>query len=380
MKRISRLLPICLGAIVLLSACTMPTPTPCPPAMLVAPNLISPANWAVVPSLTPTLTWTYPTGPSPYPYPYPASSCTPSSYRVYLSTGPDFSDELGGVVSGTSFTPSSPLQPGKEYQWGVRAQSGGGDGPFAGSRYFFTGPLCECSAASLVAPTLIAPSGTVTDLNPTLKWDYPADCAAPSYRVDLSTDPSFSDTSLSGGTGNPSTRWGPGDELADCTTYYWRIAVACDLPGGGTILGPWSATQSFNTAAGPCLSPFMPDLPYFITEIDANCRLGPSTQYPKLATAFEGIQYPVIGRNGAGDWFYIHLRDDLDCWVADLTGEFHGDPGKVAEEEAPPLPPPDQAPEYNSCSDYPDFNTCAADPEHFGNCYWDRKYNQCRSQ
>jgi hypothetical protein len=101
-----------------------------------------------------------------------------------------------------------------------------------------------CDTASLIAPALIDPAdgAVVNTLNPTLHWVYPDTCVPEGYRIDLSVDPTFTDTSLSGGTGNPSTNWGPGTPLTDCTTYFWRVA-----PINGITLGPFSSAFTFRT-------------------------------------------------------------------------------------------------------------------------------------
>ncbi len=258
----SRLLKIVLivGALLLFCACT-PTPTPtlgpppaiiCPPDHLVQPSLGSPADGAIVGSLSPALSWTFP--PVIYPVASSTDTCIPEGYNVELSTGPFFSDSLGGVTSGetNTFTPMSALLPGKTYRWGVQGISDGMFGPFAGYRYFFTGEACD--PASFVAANLLSPAdhATVADLNPTLTWAYPDDCLPPGYRVDLSTESAFADTSLAGGTGNPDTRWGPGDPLEDCTQYFWMVrAVSTD----GTVLGPASPTFTFRTNTGGCAPP-----------------------------------------------------------------------------------------------------------------------------
>ena len=77
-----------------------------------------------------------------------------------------------------------------------------------------------------MAPALVDPAdgSEVGTLDPVLSWIYPDTCVPEGYRIDLSVDPTFADTSLSGGTGNPSTSWMPGDSLTDCTTYFWRVA------------------------------------------------------------------------------------------------------------------------------------------------------------
>jgi hypothetical protein len=234
-------LRIFLGAVlvlVLLGGCNLGKPT-CPTPGLQAVTLGSPAMWEVVNLLTPTLSWSY-----------PDASCNPQGYRIELRTGPLFTDDLSGGTGNpsTTWSPGSPLQPGKEYEWAVSPINGTTLGPIAGYRYFFTGPACD--TASLHAPALLSPEdgASVTDLNPSLIWLYPDPCVPQGYAVNLSTDPTFTDTSLDGGTGNPTTRWGPGHPLSDCTTYFWRIA-----PMNDTTLGPFSEVNSFQTnATGTC--------------------------------------------------------------------------------------------------------------------------------
>jgi len=221
-----------------LLACSLPTsgtPTPatCPTDSLLPPALSDPADLAILSSTLPTLSWTYPL------------DCDPEGYRIDLSTDFDFADtSLSGGTGNpsTSWAPGSALLPGETYYWRVAPINGTTLGPFSGQRTFFIGPLCP--EAGLAAPVLVEPAdgAAVSESLPLLAWDNPQNCLPESYRVDLATDPSFADTSLSGGTGNPWGRWFPGDPLADCTTYYWRIA-----PFTGSTLGPYSPTRSFST-------------------------------------------------------------------------------------------------------------------------------------
>jgi hypothetical protein len=224
-----------------LTGCNLPLPT-CPAGDLLAVTLSNPANWSTVASLSPTLQWSY-----------PSAACNPEGYAITLQTGPFFTDSLGGGTGNpsTSWSPGAPLEPGKEYAWSVAPINGTTLGPASAKFYFFTSPTC--ATASLVAPVLLEPANgaSFNEASQSLIWDYPQDCAPEGYRVDLSVDPSFADTSLSGGTGNPSTRWGPGAPLVDCQTYYWRIA-----PINGTTLGPFSETRSFvRDASGVCGGP-----------------------------------------------------------------------------------------------------------------------------
>ncbi|MBK9925887.1 MAG: SH3 domain-containing protein [Anaerolineales bacterium] len=230
MKRKIILVSLLVLMLLVSGGCNVPLPI-CSTDSLQAVTPNSPAMWSTVDSLSPTLQWTY-----------PSSSCTPQGYAITLRTGPFFTDDRGGGTGNpsTSWSPGSPLEPGKEYAWSVAPINDTTLGPSAGRFYFFTGPTCATD--SLVAPVLLEPAegASFNEANDSLIWDYPADCAPEGYRVDLSVDPTFADTSLSGGTGNPSTRWGPGSPLVDCQIYYWRIA-----PINGTTLGPFSTSRSF---------------------------------------------------------------------------------------------------------------------------------------
>ncbi len=309
-----------------LASCT-PTATPtCPTGSLQAPIQTGPAMWSVVGSLSPSLTWSY-----------PDATCNPEGYAIDLSTGPFFTDDLGGGTGNpsTSWGPGSPLQPGREYAWGVQAINGTTLGPYAGSSYFFTGPMC--ATAALAAPDLLQPANgaVVTVLDPSLIWEYPDPCLPQGYRVDLSTDYTFADTSLSGGTGNPSTRWGPGEPLVDCMVYFWKIA-----PINGTTLGPASGIFSFSTnVSGTCPTPTpVPTLvptstptlvptstptpvPFiFIPNINAYCRSGPDPSFPSIEFAMTGQPYLMDGRNLSNTWYRIMFSPSEGCWVLASAG------------------------------------------------------------
>ncbi len=110
------------------------------------------------------------------------------------------------------------------------------------------------AVCAMVAPIPAAPpnGGVVDNAYPTLSWTYPGrDCMPHGYRIDIATDAGMTAIAQSGGTGNPSTSWAPGQPLADCTAYYWRVAGIID-----TTLGPYSAVSSFSTAfPGGCGRP-----------------------------------------------------------------------------------------------------------------------------
>lgn len=218
-------------SVLVISGCT---PT-CDPGSLVAPDLISPAYWEVLDGSGVTLEWSY-----------PDSSCEPEEFEIILSQERDFSTiEITHLVPGDSTSWTTPaLDPAEEYFWRVRAKVGSSYGPYSSElRSFFTLPYC--TASDLYLPNLLLPpsGGIFMRGYDSLEWEYPiSSCIPESYRVELSIEPDFVDTSLNGGTGNPSTRWGPGSPLAPATQYWWRITPYAD----GTWGSP-SITYSFFT-------------------------------------------------------------------------------------------------------------------------------------
>ncbi len=202
----------------------------CPGGSPAGSELLSPAMWDIVDDLMPSLDWAY-TDPA----------CPPDSYSVHLRTGPFFGDDLGASSTDSSWTPPSALEPGTEYAWGIQAIDDAVTGPYTGERYFFTGPLCD--PAELKAPMPLTPINhwVVDDLGSlSLIWDYPDGCLPEYYQIDLATSTTFTGSPLNGSTGNPSTRWGPGQPLADCTRYFWRVRGGID-----SNLGPYSPIYTF---------------------------------------------------------------------------------------------------------------------------------------
>jgi len=367
------------------SGCSLPmTPTglpTCPTAGLVAPVLTGPAMWSVVGSLDPSLSWSYPN-----------ASCNPQAYAIDLRTGPLFSDSLGGGTGNpsTSWGPGSPLLPGKEYEWAVQAINGTTLGPIAGFNYFFTGPMCATAALAASTPLQPANGAIINELDPTLIWQYPDACLPQGYRVDLSTDPTFTDTSLSGGTGNPSTRWGPANPLANCTVYYWKIT-----PINDTTLGPASSVFSFTTQAPgicpkpvhvgpnpililatPTLTPTQtatftptPSGIFFVPGFNANCRSGPNPIFSIVDVALKGSSYSMDGRNLDGNWYRIMLNPNQGCWVPSTAGTPSGDPKGVRVLIEPPTPTftaVSPTATLRACASFKDEKSCLAQP----GCGW----------
>ena len=365
-----------------LSSCNYPpsTGTPiCPTSGLQAPVLTGPTMWSVVSSLSPSLSWSY-----------PDATCNPQGYAIDLRTGPLFTDSLGGGTGNpsTSWGPGSSLQPGREYEWGVQAINGSTPGPFAGYNYFFTGPMC--ATAALTAPTLLQPANgaVLTNLDPSLIWQYLDACLPQGYRVDLSTDATFADTNLSGGTGNPSTRWGPAAPLADCAVYFWKVT-----PINDTTQGPASGVFSFTTnALGTCPSPTPPgttttlvgptstlenptDVPtlaafIFVPNINVNCRSGPDPVFDIVDVGLKGGSYLMDGRNQADTWYRIMLLINEGCWVTADSGTPSRDTADLRVLFEPPTPTPivvsTTIPTTVACYSFTNEKSCISQPA----CKW----------
>lgn len=124
-------------------------------------------------------------------------------------------------------------------------------------------PLPTCSTDSLQEVTLTSPAqvSVVDTLNPTLEWSYPStECAPAGYAITMWEGPVMT-TNIGGGTGNPSTSWGPGSPLQPGKQYRWNVA-----PINGTTLGPVSDTFIFFT--GPVCSDTMLAAPTLVEPAD----------------------------------------------------------------------------------------------------------------
>jgi len=219
------------AALLILSGCT---PT-CDPLSLVAPVLVSPDWREVVDGSAASLEWSY-----------PDASCEPEDFEIILSQDRDFNViEHTELVPGDSTSWTAPvLDVAEEYFWRVRAKVGSSYGPYSNElRSFFTGPTC--SAADLVRPTLLYPAGGGFFQRgyDSLEWEWPlSSCIPESYRVEVSMDEDFVDTTYNGGTGTPGTRWGFGSTPPAATEFWWRISAYAD----GTYGLP-SAVHKFYT-------------------------------------------------------------------------------------------------------------------------------------
>ena len=331
MKSKSLAVILVLSMFFLIPGCA-PKPPTCPTDELQAVSLLAPADEGQGISLTPTLSWEYPTSPS---------GCLPEKYYVMLRVGPFFKDDLGGDTTGpvASWTPAVPLQPGTEYMWSIQPMVGGVPVSYLELSYdtfrFITGPTCAADA--FVAPNLLYPANgaVITDSWPELVWDYPQDCTPEEYLINLSTTADFSDTSLGDWTttGSQYPRWLVWPPLDDCKTYYWKARAL-----NGSTPGPASSAFSFRLdETGACQPTIIGGL-IFHVQSNASCRFGPGVMYDNLTFVAVGDTLAVEAQNNDGTWFYGLASDNIMCWVAVSDGTLSGDATGLPVRAALPTP------------------------------------------
>ncbi len=385
--------------VIFLSGCDMPDdPLPlvhCPPGELVAPQLSTPYSWSTIDDTTPTLVASYTAITYPYPAPSPAYDCFVQKYHFYLSTGPDFTDEIGGV-SNSRFWTSAPLQPGEMYRWAAAAISEDIEGPMSSYRYFFIGP--DCAVSEMVAPILLEPAdgAIVEELQPTLTWENPLECHPTHYWVDLSTNPSFPNVGNGGQSPGPATYFQPSSALVNCETYYWRVKARGDGMGEN---GPFSEMRSFRVqeTGTLCLAPIeMPELietvppgpPEFRGLMNANCRSNPWVFNNEVGFLPEGGTAILLGLNENASWGFFKLTNERECWIIMNAVELQP-PGSILDPSIYPVIAHDPQPEPTeepteesapppapSCSQITDPRKCEAE----STCYWNKDANACKAK
>ncbi|HMQ99156.1 MAG TPA: T9SS type A sorting domain-containing protein, partial [Ignavibacteria bacterium] len=198
--------------------------------MPAAPALLSPANFATGVSLTPLLDW--------------VEDISATSYQVQLSQDSTFATVLWDT-SGFSIS-QVPVRTGlltnvQTYFWRVRTTNPIGTGPWANPFRFMTLLIPP------VAPVLVDPPNGAVDISttPTLNWDSVQYAA--SFRVQLSTDSTFTIPNLINAGGLTFSQYNvPGGILSNNTTYYWRVNATNNA---GT--GPYSQVWHFHTVISP---------------------------------------------------------------------------------------------------------------------------------
>jgi photosystem II stability/assembly factor-like uncharacterized protein len=200
-----------------------------------APVLYLPPNNSNNVSLTPTFIW--------------REDISATGYRVQVSRNPAFSSfilDTNNIPNPYYTVPNDTLQNFTKYYWRVRTTNNLGTGEWSEIWNFTT--ILSIPAAPVL---LLPPNNSVNvSLTPLLDWD---DNAYSTYRLQVSTDSSFSTTLLNIGLLTASQYQVQGGTFANNVTYYWRVNATNTA---GT--GPWSQIWHFTTiVSAPVAAPIL---------------------------------------------------------------------------------------------------------------------------
>jgi hypothetical protein len=363
-------------------------PDVCTRDTIARPIPVSP-TWDEITSTTPTLTWTY-----------SDPDCPASFFEVIVGTTDiGVSEHIGSVqnTTGTSIVWPVALEPARTYWWIVIPVVATTDGEVKGVGFeaimpFNTGP--DCLGSEQMAPPLLldpADGSTVTRIDGFgFIWDDPSACIPKLYQIELSLLEDFADPVVFIGERRTSLGiYSYGDfAFLDCTQYYWRVrALVMEI-----TFGPYSDIWTFTTETGAMAcppagapTPAASAAPVASVLEAANCRSGPTMDYPVVRILQPGEQYPVVGRSQDGLAWVIGLVEIDDevtwtpqeirangCWVHGGLVEVIGDTSLIAVIDPEPptssLPP---TPTVN-CAQYNTNQTaCNNDPA----CTWDPNHS-----
>jgi hypothetical protein len=89
--------------------------------------------------------------------------------------------------------------------------------------------------------------------------------------------------------------------------------------------------------APPAQASATPGGTFFVTDVGANCRTGPGTNYDKIASFAQGAFIQLVGRNTDSSWWVV-LSGNRNCWISATTGHTTGSVANIPQVAAPPSP------------------------------------------
>jgi hypothetical protein len=231
---------------------------------IAAPTPIGPSGQVI--SLTPTFSW--------------SNVPNADSYEIWVNDGTSgqWKSLLDQIVTGTSWTPTTPLIMGHSYRWWVRGVNSN-----SGLHGLWSDPV-DFTLVPVATPTLIAPSGLTTTLTPTFTWN--SALGADHYEIwvnNVTGGPGIKvfDQTVTG------TAWTAATALNPGFKYIWWVRAI----NSNGVASPWSGGLSFK--AEPVATPTLIG--------PGGSATGPST--PKVTFSWNRVP-------GAGGY---------DIWVSDLT-------------------------------------------------------------
>jgi hypothetical protein len=203
------------------------------------PILSTPANNALVTTLTPLLDWSNAT--------VPAGSPAFHGYEVQIAGNNTFTTGLTNIsvpgLTSNSQVAAPVLLNGATYYWHVRSVNVGMDGVGGNEDDHVSGwSLVRSLRVPFAPPTLSLPlTGAIgLPLKPAFSWS--AISGATTYTLQVSKVPTFATLAVNKTITAPATTYTPTVNLTANTLYYWRVRV-----NGPYGPGMWSTTFTFTT-------------------------------------------------------------------------------------------------------------------------------------
>ncbi len=366
----------------------------CPADEMSAPWGVFPDNYQIVDSATPTLVadYDYLAITYPNPKPSPAVSCTPEQMHFYLSTGPDYLDEIGGYSTPTfKWTVTTPLKAGVTYRWAVAGVTNSIEGPISSYYYFVAGPICEEGELTTAIPLEPTDGAVVNTLNPTFKWTVEENipCIPSAYYVHWTRSDITGVEGHFGPFNSPTHISAPlSEDLTDCRPYKWRMESS--LQGyyqgwSGTVYSEWKDFIVSLPGTNCDLLEVNNDVikEDFLGIQNANCRSNPWINGNEVGFLPAGETATLLGLNEDASWGFFKLLNKRECWINMSAVELQP-PGSIFDPSLYPLmehdPPPESTgegtPPTSSCAQITDTRTCEANSA----CSWDARANACKDK
>jgi len=128
--------------------------------------------------------------------------------------------------------------------------------------------------------------------------------------------------------------------LSYASTSAGDVTIEFDIPGPA----PVTLTPLLDNTVTPGTPVPGPEA---MAREDANCRLGPSTQFNVATHLTQGQVVPITGRLTQGGWSQVQPPDlQVPCWIAEGIVDTYGDLNALPDvtPPAPPTPTPTDEP------------------------------------
>lgn len=195
------------------------------------PTLLTPANGDTNVSKYPTFTWTNVSGAT--------------SYHLRVYQGLSLVVNQANITSTSYSITQNILDYSTWYTWNVASANGSGEGPPSNSFTFRT------TVQAPPPPVLSTPQNNAINVSITPFLDWENSTGASSYRLQVSTSPTFGSTVIDvPGLVNSGYQVPSSAPLQNSVTYYWRVNAT--NPGGTS---DWATPFSFTTVVIPPIAP-----------------------------------------------------------------------------------------------------------------------------